>query len=287
MPFSDILQTYDSSRPELLPYGLTCEKWKGELMPKSDRHNEIELNYVVDGSFAYLIKDKKVRIDSNTIAIFWALFPHQIIETEESCLYYTLTIPYKKFMQFEWPANFVSSILAGQVILFKENTPSTEAANFERWFNDLGKNESESDKVALFEIYARIYRIAHYVSKNPEGAYIGSSQEELTLGEKMAVFIASNYQDKISVTEIARSVGLHPDYANRLFKKSFGQTLKDFLTEQRIIHAQRMLLTSDKKVIEIAYVSGFNSLSRFNASFQEVTRTTPKEYRNSAGVAGD
>ena len=254
-------------------------------MPKSDRHNEIELNYVVDGSFTYILKDKKVRIETNTIAIFWALFPHQIIETEENCLYYTLTIPYKRFMQFEWTATFVSSILAGQVILFNENTPATEAANFERWFNDLGKNESESDKVALFEIYARIFRIAHTVSKNPEGAYIGSSQEELTLGEKMAVYIASNYQEKISVTEIARSVGLHPDYATRLFKRSFGQTLKDFLTEQRIIHAQRMLLTTSKKVIEIAFASGFNSLSRFNASFLEVTRTTPKEYRNSIGVA--
>lgn len=285
MPFSDILQTYDSSRPELLPYGLTCEKWKGKLMPKADRHNEIELNYVVNGSFSYLFRDKKVRIETNTVTMFWALFQHQIIETEENCLYYTLTIPYKRFMQFEWPATFVSSILGGQVILFHENNPATDAANFERWFSDLEKNESESDKVALFEIYARIFRIAYTISKNPEGTYIGSSQDELTLGEKMAIYIASNYQEKISVTDISHYVGLHPDYANRLFKKNFGQTLKDFLTEQRIIHAQRMLLTTRKKVIDIAFESGFNSLSRFNASFLEVTKSTPKEYRNSIGVA--
>lgn len=287
MPFSDILRTYDANRPELLPYGLECDKWKPELMNKSDRHNEIEINYVVDGSFTYLIKDKKVRIDTNTIAIFWALFPHQIIEKEGDCLYYTLTIPYKKFMQFEWPAIFVNNILSGQVFLCEGNSFAIETNNFERWYADLKKQNRESEKAGLLEIYARIYRIAYNVSNNPEKAYIGSSQGELTLAEKIAIYIASNYQNEISVTDIARSAELHPDYANRLFKKSFGQTLKDFLTQQRIIHAQRLLLTTNKKVIEVAFDSGFNSIGRFNASFLELTGTTPREYRNSFGLAVD
>lgn len=287
MPFSDILRTYDSKRPELLPYGLECDQWKPVLMYKSDRHNEIEINYVVDGSFTYLIKDKKVRIEANTIAIFWALFPHQIIEKEGDCLYYTVTIPYKRFMQFEWPAIFVNNILSGQVFLCEGTSPEIETSNFKRWHADLKALKTESEKVALVEIYARIYRIAHTISNRPEKAYLGSSQGELTLVEKMAIYIASNYQNEIEVADIARQAGLHPDYANRIFKMSFSKTLKDFLTEQRIIHAQRMLLTTNQKVIEIAFASGFKSLSRFNASFLKLTKTTPREYRQSLVVTVD
>jgi len=62
MPFSDILRIYESKRLELLLYGMECDNWKSEMMNKSDRHNEIEINYMVNGSFAYLIKDKKVQI---------------------------------------------------------------------------------------------------------------------------------------------------------------------------------------------------------------------------------
>jgi AraC family transcriptional regulator, melibiose operon regulatory protein len=279
MPFSDILRTYDSKRPELLPYGLECDKWKPELMWKSDRHNEIEINYVVDGSFTYLIKGKKVRIEANTIAIFWALFPHQIIEKEEDCLYYTVTIPFKRFMQFEWPAIFVNNILSGQFFLCEGSNPEIETCNFERWYADLKEHKTESEKVALLEIYGRIYRIAHTISNSHEKAYLVSNQGELTLAEKMAIYIASNYQNEIDVADIARQAGIHPDYANRIFKKSFNQTLKDFLTEQRIIHSQRMLLTTKQKVIEIAFASGFKSLSRFNATFKSICKCTPKDYK--------
>jgi AraC-like DNA-binding protein len=284
MPFSDILRSYDSSRPELMPYGLECDKWKPVLMYKSDRHNEIEINYVVNGSFTYLIRDIKVRMEANTIAVFWALFPHQIVDFEGECSYYTLTIPFKRFMQFEWPSFFKQSLFSGQVFLYEDVFKDFEKNNFERWYADLQKKNHESEKVALLEIYAKIYRIAHTVSTNPELAYTGSCHGELSLAEKIAVYIASNYQNDIDVNNIAGEVGLNPDYANRVFKKYFGQPLKDFLTEQRIIHAQRMLLTTDKKIIEIAFDSGFNSLSRFNASFLKLTKTTPREYRHSFGL---
>lgn len=284
MPFSDILRTYDSSRPELLPYGLECDKWEPVLMIKPDRHNEIEINYVLNGSLTYFLKDKKVKIEANQIAIFWALFPHQIIGFEGDCSYYTVTIPFKRFMHFEWPSYFVNSIVAGHVFLHPGISETIETNNFERWYSDLQKKENEPEKFALLEIYAKIYRIACTLSSNPSLAMVNNCPSDLNLVEKMAVFIASNYNGDIRISDISQSVGLHPDYANRLFKKSFGQTIKDFLTEQRIMHAQRLLLSTNQKVIEIALASGFNSLSRFNASFLALCNTTPKEYRKSFGV---
>ena len=69
--------------------------------------------------------------------------------------------------------------------------------------------------------------------------------------------------------EISKAVGLHPNYAMNLFKKAFGTTLIDYITHHRVSHVQRLLATTDKKIVDIAFSSGFNSMSRFNEAFRE------------------
>jgi len=64
-------------------------------------------------------------------------------------------------------------------------------------------------------------------------------------------------------------VGLHPDYANVIFKKTFGYTISDYLLEQRVLYAKRKLSITQDSITSIAYDSGFNSISRFNASFRK------------------
>jgi AraC-like DNA-binding protein len=79
---------------------------------------------------------------------------------------------------------------------------------------------------------------------------------------------------------VAREVGLHPDYASALFRKAFGVTPSRFILQHRVSHAQRMLVTSDAKVLEVAMDSGFGSLSRFNAAFRQLCGCAPRRYRS-------
>jgi AraC-like DNA-binding protein len=74
-------------------------------------------------------------------------------------------------------------------------------------------------------------------------------------------------------------MGLNPNYTSGLFQKTFGTTISAFITEHRISHAQRLLITTDSKILEIALASGFNTLSRFNRAFLERCGCTPREYR--------
>jgi AraC family transcriptional regulator, melibiose operon regulatory protein len=95
----------------------------------------------------------------------------------------------------------------------------------------------------------------------------------------MATFIARHYMDAIGLAEVAREVELHPDYAASLFRKGFGVTPTRFILQHRVSHAQRMLVTSEAKVLEVAMESGFGSLSRFNAAFRQLCGCSPREYR--------
>jgi AraC-like DNA-binding protein len=66
-----------------------------------------------------------------------------------------------------------------------------------------------------------------------------------------------------------------------LFQKTFGTTLISYLTQHRISHAQRLLATTAQTVTEIAFESGFLSISRFNDAFRRACGCSPREYRKS------
>jgi AraC-like DNA-binding protein len=64
-----------------------------------------------------------------------------------------------------------------------------------------------------------------------------------------------------------------------LFRKSFGISIGDYITQYRIAHAQRLLVTTTMNVSEIALDSGFGSVSRFYTAFKQVCEMSPGAYR--------
>jgi AraC-like DNA-binding protein len=173
-------------------------------------------------------------------------------------------------------------VLQGEVIEEgSDESAGYDLALFEHWLRDVNDRETQWHEIVLLEMEARMRRLAlTRTRKESEERGIqpidGNYSSKV---EQMAVFIAANYARSIQVKEIADAVDLHPDYATSLFKKTFGITLSDYLVDHRISHAQRMLATSQTKITEIAYESGYNSISRFNAAFKKSCGCTPRQYR--------
>lgn len=274
------MQTFDKSRPEFQPYGLSCVHWMPTQMPRPDRHNEIEINYFPKGQLTFLIKDRKIEVSDNQFLIFWALVPHQIIDVKDTTPYFVCTIPFKEFTEWNISPK-VKDCLLNENIILADSNPGQELQEviFKQWVNDLSGSDKEIERCVILEIQAKLSRI---IAENDQSIYVNIGKQSsisFSLVEKIALFIAKNYTKDINVNEIGRALDLHPDYANHVFKKAFSVTIKQYLTEQRITHAQRLLSTTDKKIIEIALESGFNSLSRFNAAFKMLCGCTPKEYK--------
>lgn len=77
--------------------------------------------------------------------------------------------------------------------------------------------------------------------------------------------------EPLQLGQIAQAVDLHLGYATDLFRKTIGITIMDYLTQHRIAHAQRLLATTNQRVLDIAMEVGFTSASRFYATFQSIT----------------
>ncbi|HKI70693.1 MAG TPA: helix-turn-helix domain-containing protein, partial [Verrucomicrobiae bacterium] len=196
------------------------------------------------------------------------------------------TIPLSWFMQCQFPAHFVDAILHARVVL--DPTPQPRDGDlemFERWVHDLENPSPQKRRIAFLEIEARLLRFAQSLPQDiAEGKGQRAGQVMIETGglkrvEQMALFIAQHYTEKISADQISKAAGLHPNYAMALFKKALGITLIDCLTQHRVSHAQRLLATTNDKIIEVAMNSGFASLSRFHEAFRRWCGCSPKEYR--------
>ncbi len=286
--------TFDHKRPDFLPYGLRCDRWQAVLMKRPDRHNEIEVNYLVKGSLTYLLAGRKVTVSAGRFALFWAAIPHQIIAFEGDRPYYVVTIPLAWFLGLKLPERLLRPLLHGCCVCeTEEGRSESDRLLFETWLEDFRCDQHERKRVALYEIEARLLRLALALPEDSRGGAKPKASRQpviseggLSKVEQMAAFIAQHYAEPLTVGRISASVGLHPNYAMNIFQAAFGATIVSYLTELRVSHAQRLLVTGDDTVLSVALASGFNSISRFNAAFKAVCGCSAREYRKNYGVGG-
>jgi AraC-like DNA-binding protein len=84
-------------------------------------------------------------------------------------------------------------------------------------------------------------------------------------------YLMVNLKNELNLTEVAREVNLSPRHLHRLFLKHAGKSMHDYLIEQRLNEARKMLLNKGHHLLikEIAYETGFRSVACFSNCFKK------------------
>lgn len=106
-----------------------------------------------------------------------------------------------------------------------------------------------------------------------------NTQTDISLSERIRIYVAENLSEDISKYTVAEYVSLNPDYVSKLFKKETGLSIPDYITEQKLYRARRMLLQTDHSIGTIATELGYTNFSYFTKLFCRKFGCTPKEYR--------
>lgn len=279
----DVIRFADSG-PALIDIGFACGRGPSRVMGQFHRHNELELNFLDRGAMTYLHGGNLVDLESGRVAVFWAAIPHQVIRVEPGTVHTWLTVPVAWFLAWRLSAAFAERVLEGEMVVAErpEGGPS-DAAIFRRWHQDLKEGPEDRRRIAMLEVEARIRRMA---LKSDAGDGKKPRQRSIHRGpigkvEKMSRFIAAHYTEPLTSGQVAAAAGLHPNYAMSLFKKNLGTCIVDYVTRLRVSHAQRLLATTDRSVLDVATASGFGSSSRFYVAFEQICACTPRAYRQS------
>jgi AraC-like DNA-binding protein len=97
--------------------------------------------------------------------------------------------------------------------------------------------------------------------------------------QKAIRFILGSFAEDLAFAEVLEASGMSKATFERQFKSHTGKTFTRFLTEVRIDSARRQLIETELSIGEVAFASGFNSLSHFNHQFGLIHGETPSAFR--------
>ncbi|MDF2614224.1 MAG: Transcriptional regulator, AraC [Clostridia bacterium] len=93
-------------------------------------------------------------------------------------------------------------------------------------------------------------------------------------------YILKHLYGDISLTELAKSVNLNANYLSELFKKEVGVSISEYIQNEKIEEAKRLLASSGYSILDIANWLHFHDQSHFTRVFKKLQGTTPKKYRD-------
>jgi AraC-like DNA-binding protein/ligand-binding sensor protein len=85
--------------------------------------------------------------------------------------------------------------------------------------------------------------------------------------------------EPLTLGEVSKAAGLSESHFCRLFRDVTGLTLTDYVNRCRIEWAKKELLKKEKRISEVAFEVGFQSLSQFNRNFLRLTAMAPTLWR--------
>lgn len=101
----------------------------------------------------------------------------------------------------------------------------------------------------------------------------------LTTIEDSKDYILQNYQNDISLLQLARHCNISPFHFSRIFKKITSYSPYQFLTAVRLKNSALLIKETTQSIIDIAFQSGFNSIEHFTTSFSKKFGVSPTAYR--------
>jgi len=129
--------------------------------------------------------------------------------------------------------------------------------------------------IKLLEIFAK------HLSVVANQIMLQEGESEPPMVRRARAYIVGHQADPIDLENVARAMHVSTFYFCKMFKKATGLTFTEYLGRVRIERAKTQLLNPNRRVSEIAYDVGFQSLTHFNRVFRQVAGQSPTEFRHS------
>ena len=152
-------------------------------------------------------------------------------------------------------------------------------------YRDLNISDSE-DPFNIISSFQTIDEILSWFIILGDNIYLKMKEKRKNFAEKkvfeIQYYLEENYSDsELSIEKICNAFYLSSSYLSRIFKKYTNKTFTEYLTSIRMSKACELLKTSDKKIYEIAELTGFREPGYFNVIFKKTLNMSPSEYRAS------
>lgn len=96
--------------------------------------------------------------------------------------------------------------------------------------------------------------------------------------ERAKIYIEEHYSEELTIERLAEIAGLSPKYFVEVFKKNFGVSAHDYLTQIRIGRAKRLMLRGDLLLRDVAHEVGYEDEYYFSRRFKKTVGVAPSAF---------
>lgn len=258
-----------------------------QMMPAEHIHGHIELNWLTAGSMRYVFDGRPVDVPAERLVMFWAGIPHQTVAIDRGpggdsrqCNVY---LPLDAFLHMPHLGQLTETMMGGGIIALSVDALDTNA--LQRWYQDYRSGNPERSDILKTEIGTTLRRAAVVGWDELLPPWIESVSPTVRAASPLRYVVAmvrhiiENLSEPLGSRDVARVVGLHPNYALNLFTSVMRISIQKFIIRMRIIRARSLLFEGNLSIANVAFHSGFTSLSQFYAHFRAAYGITPLEMR--------
>lgn len=132
-----------------------------------------------------------------------------------------------------------------------------------------------------FHLIGHLYLFLDYLLQSAKSTKIvqNGRMSDYYIKEAMN-YIEQNFQNNISIEDIAAVCGINRSYFGKIFKNSVGQSPQEFLMNYRMIKATELLKLTSLSIADIGSAVGYENQLHFSRAFKNIYGVSPREWRN-------
>lgn len=242
-------------------------------------HPEYELTLIISGSGKRFVGDSVENFESGDLVLLGSNLPHFWRSDKPS-----ETTSEAIVIQFS--ADFVENIL-GKLpecksiisMLTIAKSGIKFAASFAPLLENLITKNALKRFTQLLELLEILSQSTDYQTLASENFNIKPDDAENERMRKVLEFTLDNFQNEVSINEVADLANLTVPSFCRYFKARTRKTYVDYLQEIRVSHARKLLIDNKLSISQIGLECGFQNLSNFHRIFKKQVGVTPLAYR--------
>lgn len=136
-------------------------------------------------------------------------------------------------------------------------------------------------ELPAYHLIGHLYLVLDFMMRSAVNMSVpkGSKLRDFYIKEALS-YIEENFQNDISVEDIAMTCGLNRSYFGKIFKDVMGKSPQEFLLTYRMIKATELLKLSQLSIGDISNAVGYPNQLHFSRAFKKIYDLSPREWRN-------
>ena len=136
-------------------------------------------------------------------------------------------------------------------------------------------------KESPFHLIGHLYLFLDYLTQSAKSTKLVQSSKMSDYYIKEAInYIEQNFQNNITIEDIAAVCGINRSYFGKIFRNSIGRSPQEFLMNYRMVKATELLKLTSLSIAEIGSAVGYENQLHFSRAFKTIYGISPREWRN-------